>query len=358
MSAKRTEEQFLKEMLDIHPTIKVLEKYIKKSKEVKCECLVCKNIFSKKPSNLVTARKSGCPKCSKEKETENRIKTRFNAWVNKTKELVDELEQRFPGFIVLRTQKTREDLAKIECNKGHIFYNKIRLVLKTSYGCPICAAKVGGQKNRLTEKEIKRRIKNKMSKHNHKIKLISISEDPAKSRVKVICYDCDSVFETTLGAILGTKEGYTGCRKCAIDKNKRKTFTFKLKGKKFIIQGYEHLALEELSKKYEISAINAGLGQAIPQISYKFKGKSKTYYPDIFIPHKNLIIEVKSDYTLGLYHNSPSEFNKVKKKAKACIKQGFKFKLYCYNSKKEKIKLPINWIELTRRQVLRYITKV
>ena len=48
--------------------------------------------------------------------------------------------------------------------------------------------------------------------------------------------------------------------------------------------------------------------------------KRRRYYPDIFIPAENKLIDVKSDYTMSV----DVEVNNLK--AKACIDQGFIFK--------------------------------
>jgi hypothetical protein len=54
------------------------------------------------------------------------------------------------------------------------------------------------------------------------------------------------------------------------------------------------------------------------------------YFPDIYIKSLNLIIEVKSAYTLGL------DVEKNKAKFQACVAQGFRFQVHvCYKQKPE-----------------------
>ena len=55
-----------------------------------------------------------------------------------------------------------------------------------------------------------------------------------------------------------------------------------------------------------------------PSIKYKFKDKNKVYHSDFIIPSLNLIIEIKSSWTL----NVDEEINEKKK---ASIKSGFKY---------------------------------
>jgi hypothetical protein len=56
-----------------------------------------------------------------------------------------------------------------------------------------------------------------------------------------------------------------------------------------------------------------------PTIKYFFNKKIRVYYPDFFIPSKNLIIEIKSSY----YYNKYKEQNKEKEKA--VVSGGFNF---------------------------------
>lgn len=62
------------------------------------------------------------------------------------------------------------------------------------------------------------------------------------------------------------------------------------------IQGYEHIALNEILKTYNELDIFTSR-KDMPNIKYMYKNKLRPYYPDIWIPSKNLLIEVKSTYT-------------------------------------------------------------
>ena len=68
-------------------------------------------------------------------------------------------------------------------------------------------------------------------------------------------------------------------------------------GKMVMVQGYEPLALTELLKTYtEDDIITETLLK--PSIPYKDRdGKNHVYFPDIYIPKDNKLIEVKSQYT-------------------------------------------------------------
>ena len=72
-------------------------------------------------------------------------------------------------------------------------------------------------------------------------------------------------------------------------------------GKEIKLQGYEPFAMDYLFEVWNLSEsqITSGAGN-VPEIHYNDLdiGKDHRYYTDIFIPHKNLCIEVKSLYTL------------------------------------------------------------
>ena len=88
-------------------------------------------------------------------------------------------------------------------------------------------------------------------------------------------------------------------------------------GKVIKYQGFEDKVILELLKSgIKEEEIVTGPGN-VPQIPYIFNGNKHTYYPDIYIPKYNRIIEVKSEYTWKKYR----EKNLAKRKA--CVDAGF-----------------------------------
>jgi hypothetical protein len=69
-------------------------------------------------------------------------------------------------------------------------------------------------------------------------------------------------------------------------------------GKDYIVQGYEPLCLRELITEVGIpeDVVIAG-EEGIPTIRYKLNGKSRTWYPDVWISDAERLIEVKSTFT-------------------------------------------------------------
>ena len=123
-----------------------------------------------------------------------------------------------------------------------------------------------------------------------------------------------------------------------LDKNikrcyKTKNYTFP-SGKIIYVQGYEHLALDELINKEYISENDIVTGaKNVPTIWYiGTDGKNHRHYVDIFIPTQNRCIEVKSTWTAKINNHN------IYLKQEAAKKLGYKYEIWIYNEKKNKIK--------------------
>ena len=122
-----------------------------------------------------------------------------------------------------------------------------------------------------------------------------------------------------------------------MEKNIKSSFTKKEyifpSGKIDKIQGYENFALDELiiNEKIDESDIITGC-KNVPEIWYNDKnGKKHRHYVDIFIPSQNKCIEVKSNWTYT------KQIDIVLLKQKAAKAMGYKYEIWIYNNKKEKI---------------------
>ena len=95
-------------------------------------------------------------------------------------------------------------------------------------------------------------------------------------------------------------------------------------GKSIKVQGYEPQALDFLLTKYTEDEIISSRKE-IPKIWYfTDNGNSHRYYPDFYIPKENLIIEVKSTYTV----KCDIEKNLLKKEA--TINSGYEYQLLIF----------------------------
>jgi len=111
--------------------------------------------------------------------------------------------------------------------------------------------------------------------------------------------------------------------KCMLAGFQYKPYTWP-SGRVIEIQGVEPHALDDLLKEgYKEEQIITGHTN-VPDIRYILDEVSHRYYTDIYIPHENTIIEVKSDYTLL------KEIEKNKAKRDTSIESGYEFRWMVY----------------------------
>lgn len=98
-------------------------------------------------------------------------------------------------------------------------------------------------------------------------------------------------------------------------------------GKLVRVQGYENRALDALLEKYnEVDLVisNSEIFKILGVIEYVENGSTHRYFPDIYIPKDNLIIEVKSTRTFSVHKKK----NLLKREA--IEKMGIKFQFWIY----------------------------
>jgi hypothetical protein len=98
------------------------------------------------------------------------------------------------------------------------------------------------------------------------------------------------------------------------------------------VQGYEPLALNRLVNDYTEDQIKTGCGN-VPRIQYTVGGKKRYHFPDIWIPHENKIIEVKSTWTVKCKKDS------VFIKKNAAEQQGFVYEIWCFDKKGNRVEV-------------------
>ena len=96
------------------------------------------------------------------------------------------------------------------------------------------------------------------------------------------------------------------------------------------VQGFEPFALDELVLEYSEEQIITARA-TVPRIAYLNNNKTHYYYPDIYIPHENRIIEVKSTWTYAC------DKDRIDKKAAACKELGYDYCVWIYNNSRRKI---------------------
>jgi hypothetical protein len=96
------------------------------------------------------------------------------------------------------------------------------------------------------------------------------------------------------------------------------------------VQGYESFALDELVKNYTEYQLKTDR-KDVPRVEYMMGENKHFYFPDIYIPHENKIIEVKSTWT------AEKKKDNIFLKQNAGKQLGYNYEIWVYNRKYEKI---------------------
>lgn len=161
---------------------------------------------------------------------------------------------------------------------------------------------------------------------------------------------------------MGLMQDYRPVRKKRPKKNtKFRQYKHMFHGRELTLQGYEKQALSYLVDKCGIEPddirCECEFGDSL-QIRYKYRGRVRTYLPDIYVVSKKTVVEVKSVHTLGLLHNKKRGFSMTQAKAQACHERGFKFVLLLLDQKGNRIKLPKNWPLMTKTEVVAILDEI
>jgi len=140
------------------------------------------------------------------------------------------------------------------------------------------------------------------------------------------------------GALARERMTNKGFRKTCSDLCRRKkeqsykSYTIIHNGESIRVQGYERFVIPEFLNKYERSDLKIGFEENEP-IEYFFNGRSRDYYPDLYVVSENRVIEVKSDYSLRF------DYEKNIAKRDSCISKGFNFEFHIWDEKEKKTKI-------------------
>ena len=102
-----------------------------------------------------------------------------------------------------------------------------------------------------------------------------------------------------------------------------------------MIQGYEHLAIDEILKNFNEDDIVVNLSEIrdlVGRFFYKLGDQKKVYHPDIYIKSSRTIVEVKSGWTFS----KELEINMLKKQA--VLEKGLNFEFMIFDRNGTKLK--------------------
>lgn len=132
-----------------------------------------------------------------------------------------------------------------------------------------------------------------------------------------------------------------------VDKYKKKIFKFE--GRTLTVQGYEPQAARYMvAQGINADGIFFECENKVPRIRYKYGGRYRDYVPDMYVVDRRLIVEVKSEQTLGLRNNTHRGFSMNCAKAKACKEAGFKFCLLLMTADGQRLILPKQWYKMKK----------
>jgi hypothetical protein len=149
---------------------------------------------------------------------------------------------------------------------------------------------------------------------------------------------CKEIREKTKKTVL-EKYGVEYCSQNPDVMDKMTKHMYKMKeymlpsGKIIQIQGYENYGLDELFEKDNIDENDIVTGcKNVPTIWYEDEnGKKRRHFVDIFIPSKNLCIEIKSTWT------AKKNGHTIFLKQKAAKELGYGYEIWVYDTKGIKV---------------------
>lgn len=258
MSRKKTQEEFVSEMNDVNPDIKIIGEYVSAVTKIKCNCLICSYEWDATPNHLLNGK--GCPKCAKTKIA--------NALRKSDKTFIGEIRMVNPNIKIVGkyiNNKTKVDCRCSICNNE---WSAIPLNLLRGEGCPKCA----NNKKSYTRRKNTKEFVDRMKSVNPNIKIIG---KYVKSNVKIECQCliCGNEWMAKPNHLLNNR----GCPFCEKSKGECKIERFlKDNGICYTPQ-----------KKF-----NNLIGLSGRKLSY-----------DFYIPYCNVLIEFN-----GLQHEKPIEY--------------------------------------------------
>lgn len=165
-----------------------------------------------------------------------------------------------------------------------------------------------------------------------------------KRKYRFLCYDCLGTWKNTLDGALTTEH-------VCSPKPRKGVRVEEIEGVSIKARGYEHHALRWLVAHTSLSMqdIRTETSGEIPVVAFTLGRRKKFYYPDLWVPKHNRIIEVKGLHTLGL--KTGRDWRKNQLKARAVKDAGYEFTLLLID-KGQRVWLPKEWFTMSRQAVL------
>ena len=242
---KKTHEQFVKEVAEINPNIKVLSEYKNSTSKIECECLVCGRIWEVEANSILQGR--GCGYCYGSHLTD--------------KEFKDKLHFRHPNIIT--KDKYINGITDIHfyCLLDNtLFKAKPKYVLRNEFGCcPTCESEANSARQTWTNDYYVKQL--------FKATTTIVSLEPYvlnNVKIKHKCLNCNTEWLVSPNMILA----HPHCPKCDCSKGEHK--------------------ISEVLDSCNISYIHQ---KKFPDLRYK---NPLSY--DFYLPDYNLLIEYDGEF--------------------------------------------------------------
>ena len=230
------------------------------------------------------------------------------------------------------------------------FYQTPTQHLLTGSGCPTCGhIKIALSKRRLfidVLRDFKRKHGAKFL--YHKSKFIDM-----RTPILIICKEHGEFWQTPKSHLKSTH----ACPLCS-----RVFREIRLGNRTVRVRGLEDAALQWICDNTKVD-LDKVLVDTEHETYFEYidGGIKRKYIPDFIVQSKQIVVEVKSLCNSGLtsdvYFNYTSEesFRKLQLKGAAVIKAGYKFIPLIMARNGKRYKLPKNWVNMSRKQVLKYL---
>lgn len=200
-----------------------------------------------------------------------------------------------------------------ECPTHGIFSARPGNVVGCKSGCKKCYQATIAKRCRKTNEEYLKELE--------PLKIVAL--EPYVTALTKIQHRCPQghIWRSAPNQILS---GY-GCPLC--DKSQYKRRPYKLGDRTVLVQGGEGRALYEVVELEGVDPndIATTKAEGLPTFRYDYDGRRRVYIPDFFIKSKNMVVEVKSDATLGIYDQNT--FTQVQAKTKSVLEARHNFRL-------------------------------
>jgi hypothetical protein len=330
----RTHEDFIRDLGELKPNIEVTSRYKSYRKPVEVRCKVDGTRWKATPRLLMYRTKGACPTCRARKiartlrikgqqKIDAKIAAKFGGRIRRVGPYIDALTP-----------------TRFVCDEGHDILRGPKFVLGTASGCEICGKRKGGLK---TRKSIDAVIE---SLEGRNIDYVS-GYKMRTAKCKFRCRVCKNTWKTFPYSII---KGY-GCPHCAaaLTKNTVTTKWVALGKRRVKVMGWEHHALRWLTRRVRPNLITVASEKTVPVIRYRgVDGQTHRHYPDMYIKRRNLILEVKSTWTIGLVRQDSRAFKTLQLKSLAAKRAGYRYAVLLMMPTR-RIKLPEEWESMSFR---------